>query len=560
MVMGITGYGPGSVGSGTGAINIDEALGADLMQDLAPFMPGTPAGTGASAGGAFGGLFDTLTGSDLIQTGLSAAALQDQMRRLSDIGTGLATGARELGEEAQAGTAFRPFTVSTGFGGITTTPTGGYTTTLSPAMAAQQQALQGITSGLLGGMGGMEPPRIAGGMQAPRAPYDLTAAERTGFSGLGPTPRPIGQLQGSSGPRPPSLQEVLAGRGFTMPEKPTGISHQAMVGFKDPVTGDFRFGGAHDASHASLLSDFYGQNPEALELAKQYQADPFQFGGKPSPIGSIGSKLGQMIQPSGGLIGELQPAQPSQAPTAPATGGFGAGIPDVSGITGQALGGVGGFLTGAMAPMAQREAEVYERIRATQRPEEQRKQLALEERLAAQGRTGLRTAQFGGSPEQLALAQAQEEAKARASLAAIQQAQAEQLQQAGLAESMFGLGGRAAALPASLQLGQLQNIGLAQAAQYLPEQQLLASLTPAISLADIAGTGQRQGAGYLAQAGTTGLEALGQTEIARANLLRDLYSGLLAQQTNAQTGERQESVAGGLFGDLLAGIGNIFTG
>jgi hypothetical protein len=247
-----------------------------------------------------------------------------------------------------------------------------------------------------------------------------------------------------------------------------------------------------------------------------------------------------------------------QAPTAPATGGFGSGIPDVSGIQQQALGGVGGFLTGAMAPMAQREADVYERIRATQRPEEQRAQLALEERLAAQGRTGLRTAQFGGSPEQLALAQAQEEAKARASLGALEQAQAEQLQQAKLAESMFGLGGRAAALPQGLQLGQLQNIGLAQAAQYLPEQQLLASLTPAISLADIAGTGQRQGAGYLAQAGTTGLEALGQTELARANLLRDLYSGLLAQQTNAQTGERQESIAGGLFGDLISGIGGIF--
>jgi hypothetical protein len=210
--------------------------------------------------------------------------------------------------------------------------------------------------------------------------------------------------------------------------------------------------------------------------------------------------------------------------------------------------------------MGAREADVYERIRATQRPEEQRQQLALEERLAAQGRTGLRTAQFGGSPEQLALAQAQEEAKARASLAALQQAQAEQLQQAGLAESLFGLGGKAAALPQALQLSQLQNIGLAQAAQYLPEQQLLTALSPAINLANIAGTGQRQGAGYLAQAGTTGLEALGQTEIARANLLRDLYSGLLAQQTSAETGERQESIAGGLFGDLISGIGSIFGG
>ena len=376
--------------SNTGSINIDEELGAGLMQDLAPFMPNAPTGTSSGVGGVFSGLFDTLTGSNLVQTGLSAAALQDQMNRLSNIGTGLATGARELGEEAQAGTAFRPFTVSTGFGGVQATPTGGYATTLDPSLAGQQEQLQALTGGLIGGMGGA--------------------------------------------------------------------------------------------------------------------------------------------------------------------------APDVSGIQQQALGGVGGFLTGAMAPMAQREADVYERIRATQRPEEQRQQLALEERLAAQGRTGLRTAQFGGSPEQLALAQAQEEAKARASLGALEQAQAEQLQQMGLAESMFGLGGRAAALPQGLQLGQLQNIGLAQAAQYLPEQQLLASLTPAISLADIAGVGQRQGAGYLAQAGTTGLEALGEIETSRANLLRDLYSSLLAQQTSAQTGERQESVAGGLFGDLLAGIGDIFTG
>ena len=305
-------------GPNTSSINIDETLGAGLMQDLAPFMPGAPAGTGSGVGGAFSGLFDTLTGSNLVQTGLSAAALQDQMSRLSNIGTGLATGARELGEEAQAGTAFRPFTVSTGFGGVQATPTGGYTTTLSPAMAAQQQALQGITSGLLGGTGGM---------------------------GL-PSQPPVGQLQDSSGPNLPSLQEVLAERGFTMPEKPTGVSHMAMAMFKDPVTGDFRSGGAHDVAHARLLGDFYGQNPEALELAKQYQADPFQFGGKPSPIGSIGSKLGQTLQPP-------------QAPMAPSTGGFGAGIPDVSGIQRQALGGVGGFLTGAMAPMAQREADVY---------------------------------------------------------------------------------------------------------------------------------------------------------------------------------------------------------
>jgi len=357
---------------------------------------------------ATGGFFSNLlTGlgniplSSLATTGLSYAALDDIMDRLGGAGMGFAQGAELIGQQAQADTAFRPFTVSTGFGGVTTTPEGGYTTSLSPAQAAQQQQLQAITGGLLGGMGGA--------------------------------------------------------------------------------------------------------------------------------------------------------------------------APDVSGIQQQALGSVGGFLSGAMAPTGAREADVYERIRATQRPEEQRQQLALEERLASQGRTGLRTAQFGGSPEQLALAQAQEEAKARASMSAIQQAQAEQMQQMGLAESMFGLGGSAAGLPQSLQAAQLGNIGASLGLQYQPEQQLLASLSPAINLANIAGTGQRHGAAYLAEAGMSGLETQAQTEIARANLLGGIYSALLgapaAQQADGNTpnqlindifsGSGEDAATlGGLFSSIFGGGDN----
>ena len=348
-------------------------------------LPQSPVGTGES-GGFFNNL---LTGignlplSGIAQTGLSYAALDDVMDRLSSVGSGLATGAQRIGEEAAAGTAFRPFTVSTGFGGVTTTPEGGFTTSLSPAQAAQQQQLQALTGGLVGGMGAV--------------------------------------------------------------------------------------------------------------------------------------------------------------------------APDVSGITGQALGGLSGALTGLMAPMGQREADVYERIRATQRPEEERARLALEERLQSQGRTGLRTAQFGGAPEQLALAQAQEEAKARASLGALGQAQAEQMQQLGLAQGLFGLGSGAAALPASLQLGQLQNIGLAQAAQYQPETQLLAALNPAVNLANIAGVAQRQGAGYMSQAGISGLEDILQAETVRSQNLRDIYSSILGAQSAQQQAAGQAATNTGLF----SSIGNI---
>jgi hypothetical protein len=267
---------------------------------------------------------------------------------------------------------------------------------------------------------------------------------------------------------------------------------------------------------------------------------------------------GVTTTPEGGFTTTLSPQQVAQqqqlqAITGGLLGGMGAVAPDVSGIQQQALQGVTGALTGAMAPMGAREADVYERIRATQRPEEQRAQLALEERLAAQGRTGLRTAQFGGSPEQLALAQAQEEAKARASLAALEQAQAEQKQQLGMAESLFGLGGRAAGLPQALQLGQLQNIGLAQAAQYQPEQELLASLTPAITLANIANTGQQYGAKTMTGVEAAGLENLLEAEQRRSSDLASIYGDILGAAAAQRQGQPQTSIVSdvsGLFSAL----------
>lgn len=365
---------------------------ANPLQDA--IMAGSSAGTGASTGG-FGGFLDNLSGLGGAISGflggqggqlLGAGLRIDELNKITGIAEKSAEEQAKIGQQAQEDVAFKPFTVSTGFGGVTATPKGGYTTTLSPSQALQQQQLQGITGGLLGGM--------------------------------------------------------------------------------DAVA------------------------------------------------------------------------------------------PDVSGIQQQALGGVGGFLTGAMAPMGARESNVYERIRATQRPAEERARLALEERLASQGRTGLRTAMFGGSPEQLALAQAQEEAKARASLSAIQQAQAEQMQQAGLAESMFGLGGRAAGLPQALQQAQLGNIGASLGLQYAPEQQLLASLTPAISIADLARTGQQLGAQTMAGASISGLEDLLQAETVRSQNLRDIYSSILGAQATQAAAAGGGSGGGGSMVDDIISIGS----
>jgi hypothetical protein len=160
------------------------------------------------------------------------------------------------------------------------------------------------------------------------------------------------------------------------------------------------------------------------------------------------------------------------------------------------------FLGQSALPMGQREADVYERIRAVQSPEEERQRLMLEERLANQGRLGVRTGMFGGTPEAFAMEKAQAEARNQAALMALQQAQTEQAQaqQMGLA----ALGGS--------YLPQAQLLNVQQASQLFPQMQQQAQLF---------GTGQ------FGETKMTGIEAQLIAEQARANLLGGLGTGLL---------------------------------
>jgi hypothetical protein len=518
-----------TVGSGTGGFFSD-------LENL-----------GDALGGFLGG-----TGGQLIGAGLSI----DELNKITDIAQKSAAEQARIGREAQAASAFRPFTVSTGFGGVQTTPEGGFATTLSPAQAAQQRALQGITSGLLGGFGaGIPDVQPPAGLKPPGA---MRPTVTLGPKALELQARLAGQPSGGllGGMGVPSANEYLSFYGesefvpvgdYTPPPRETDTSG--------------RLGNvlAQQPSQAPMMGSRYAMEQPGPSPVQRFEPIS-QPSNDTSPLSFRDTVTGEVVSQE-----QMQAitGAPSQAPTAPSTGGFGSGIPNVSGITGQALGGVSGALRGLAAPMGEREADVYERIRAVQRPEEQRRQLALQEQLQAQGRTGLRTAQFGGSPEQFALAQAQEEAKNRAALSALGQAQSEQQQQLGLAQGLFGLGSGAAALPASLQQGQLGNIGAALGLQYLPEQQLLNALSPAVNLANIAGVGQRQGAGYLTQAGISGLEDILQAETVRSQNLRDIYSSILGAQANQRAA--QTAAAGTAAGNtgLLSGIGGIvdaFTG
>jgi len=189
-------------------------------------------------------------------------------------------------------------------------------------------------------------------------------------------------------------------------------------------------------------------------------------------------------------------------------GGFGINLsPEQQALQTQLQGQTAGLFGQVGQDPAQAQSALYEQIRATQRPEEERQRLALQENLFSSGRGGVQTAQYGGSPEQFAYEQARQEAMSRANLGARQQSQAEQLQAA--------------------QVG-----GLLQQAGYQPQQQALSLLEGSQIPAGYLSQGQRTGAtlqGQLEQSGLEGyLQAaeLGQGErLAQMQNMANLVGG-----------------------------------
>ena len=187
------------------------------------------------------------------------------------------------------------------------------------------------------------------------------------------------------------------------------------------------------------------------------------------------------------------------------------------------------FLGQSAMPMGQREADVYERIRAVQSPEEERQRLMLEERLMNQGRLGVQTGMFGGTPEAFALNKAQAEARNQASLMAMQQAQAEQAQAQQMGLSALG----------GSYVPQAQLLNVQQASQLFPQMQQQAQLF---------GTGQ------FGETRMTGIEAQLIAEQARANLLGGIGSGLLSGLFSPV------ATSGGGVGNLVTSVLNTLGG
>jgi len=195
-----------------------------------------------------------------------------------------------------------------------------------------------------------------------------------------------------------------------------------------------------------------------------------------------------------------------------------------------------------------RSQAIYELLRQTQRPDEQRQQALLDESLVNRGTQGMRTAMFGGTPEQLAMNKALQETQANTRLKAMQMARAERADDLGTQRSLFDLSGAALAAPEAVKTAQLNNLANMLGLGYTPSQMEMASITPATNIASIADIGRRQGAGFLENTGMFGLEQLINSEAVRSNLLGQLYTGMLSG--TAQSGGQQS----GLNSAIGAGI------
>ena len=360
---------------------------------------------------------------------------------------------------------------------------------------------------------------------------------------------------------PSSVQTGLLGQAGTMTSglatglpNQSGLANQAFAGAGQAL-------GANTGAFASGLGGMYAGLGEQQIANAQSPAELQRLQTAMTTQGLTAS--GQPSQGLTGLQGLTGQADFSGAGT-DVTGAYsGISAPNVrtgagdfsQGLLAQAQQGLSGA-----TPTAQ---SVYEQIRATQSPEEERQRLALENRLAAQGRLGVQTDMYGTTPEEFAMNKAQAEARNAASLQAMsmadqlassQQARATQLGQLGLSGEQIqaqldseGFGQEMSLRGANIQAQQAQS-DLESASQARASQlaQLGMSAEQIASQLQTEGLGRQQSSAQLAaQLAQTGAGISAQQQQLGQGLLG---LGLEAQQLGGQLGSQDIANAASMFG------------
>jgi hypothetical protein len=195
----------------------------------------------------------------------------------------------------------------------------------------------------------------------------------------------------------------------------------------------------------------------------------------------------------------------------------------------------GGFMDELGGDPLERQKALYEQLRAIQSPEEQRQRQALEERLLGQGRLGVMTDRYGGTPEQFAQSLAQEQARNEAFYNAYGQSQADRQQAFGLASGLMGLG----YMPQQ-QLGDLYRLATPTAGFAQSGRETCAALNVESMLKTLFD----KEAGY----GASGLDIIGlqgDKDKARSGFFSSLLDGVISAVTNMPTGGTGGGSGGG---------------
>ena len=274
--------------------------------------------------------------------------------------------------------------------------------------------------------------------------------------------------------------------------------------------------GAGYANQLNRLGDFGTQAQAGAERIGQQAAEGTRF--VPFTVtGATGAGVG--TTPEGSTQFNLSPQEQA--------------------LQNQLFGGAGQFYSQAQAPIAQTEQDIFNRMLQVAAPERQRQSLALEERLAAQGRLGTSSAAYGGAtPEQMALATAQQEQLNNLGLQARGQALSEQQQYATLGQGMLG-------------------------AAYTPQSALLNVLQGGMGVAGLSDVGRRQAAMLQSEGQMAGLDAALQAELARGNLTGQglaALAGALGGQQQAATGLLSGTVGEAIPDWMKTLYGSIFGG
>ena len=193
------------------------------------------------------------------------------------------------------------------------------------------------------------------------------------------------------------------------------------------------------------------------------------------------------------------------------------------------------FFDRAAQNPAQRETDVYNRIREMQRPGEERQRDQMTSNLFGSGRGGMSSGAYGASPEEYGFNMARNEAMNQASYQAMGQAQQEMQNYQNMGQSLYGMGQQNQAM-----YGQLA--GQMGAAQYDPYNMLMQQNQQGMAGGQMMNQSGQAMAGLLAQLGL----GSATTDVNLQQVDASAFSGLMEMLGLAASG------AGSAIDDIIA--------